>query len=251
MTTSALAFQQLLQVVSSRAKNNESFLVALSNVLGLAGPESKLEALAVLSRLLGQVRKDLEDLDLDEKSKVHLKAFLAPFGGIESFSQVHMNVDNAKKNFLRPDYLVGLVNVHVALAGRISRFEDREAAEHLAGQIKDALDAIRDSTFDPAIKDLLTKRLLEIMNILYNLQYFGTEKLSRELDALAGAIVLHVPAHKLEENKRPISSIKAIIDGVESLVLRGAEWSKSIGAITDGVTKIGGFAAGLLGLKDG
>lgn len=117
MQTSALSLQQILSVASSSQDRNALFLDVLADHLSLQGPDTHAQVISILLLRFAETREDIANLPVDEAMQKHLEKQLRPFSAVENLQHVHMNIDAAKKHFLKGDNLVGLMNIHLALTG--------------------------------------------------------------------------------------------------------------------------------------
>jgi len=194
MQTSALSLQQILAVASSATDKKSSFLQVLADHLALKGPDARSQVVSILLSKISNIKEEIGALPIDDQMKNHLKNQLAPFNGITSLQQVHMNVENAKSHFLKSDNLVGLTNIHLALTGHISQQNvERVEAENLAEKFREIAGRIENEDLPKSLKRSLLKRTLKMASILDHYYAFGPEDLQEELEGLVGAMVVSPP----------------------------------------------------------
>lgn len=178
MQTSALSLQQILAVASSAPNKQANFLQVLADHLKLQGPDAKTQVISILLSKLSQIKEDIGTLPIDDKMKNHLNNQLSPFSGILNLSHIHMNIDNAKNNFLKGDHLIGLTNVHLALTGHVSRDNiEREEAESLAESFRSLAVKIKNERLPESLKHSILKRTLKMASILDHYYAFGPDDL--------------------------------------------------------------------------
>lgn len=190
MVTSAHALNKLLSAIYRHPKLNDRFTVALAETLGLEGADAEPEAVRHLFLLVKQVRADIEVLPVDENAKKLAQGYINAFSGLDSFSQVSMNVDQAKKHFLKPDNLVGLTNLDMAFSGIVQFNDISEEAKGLAQTFRDSRQEVADSTIDPVLKEVLLRRLSQIIAALEHYYFFREDGLAEIMQGLVGTLVL-------------------------------------------------------------
>ncbi|MEM8647889.1 MAG: hypothetical protein AAGF86_16300, partial [Pseudomonadota bacterium] len=137
MTTSTQALNQLLAVASKHRDPQTLFVAAVAEHLGLDGPDAEPQAVTYLYRLVKRIRDDIESLPLEESAKSQARSYVTPFSGLESFAHIHLNIQNAKNNFLKPDNMVGLVNLHMAMSGHVEFIDLDKNTKALAAKFRD------------------------------------------------------------------------------------------------------------------
>lgn len=194
MSTSAQALNEVLSFISKQGKPTDRFVASAANYLGLEGPGHEAEALKQLSILFIEILTQIDALPHDDTAKNQLKRYMSQFNGIVSFGHMGMDVNAARKNFLKSDNLVGLMNVHMALSGHFAISGiDREALD-LAAEARCIRLEIADSQMPERVKFVLMKRLSQVASIVDHFGVFGLEQLQQELEALVGALVVNRPA---------------------------------------------------------
>ncbi len=192
MTTSAQQLNELLSPVS-RAAPSITFLAAVSNRLDLEGDDAEMRALEQVYNTARNVKSDI-DLSDDPELKNRATQLFKPFSPLLKFSGYHLNIQQAKGNFLKPENMVGLTDLHLMLKGVTARPElPLEESKELAAEfalLKDKVVACEG--LPDGFKEALLKRLNQVSSAFDHFFAFGEEGLERELEALIGSIFLHV-----------------------------------------------------------
>ncbi|SMX43307.1 hypothetical protein [Maliponia aquimaris] len=193
MTTSAQQLNFILSKVLSTNRPKERFLTVAADALDISGDDRELIILNRLFELVSLTEKEIELLGYDESLKKQLRNYLNPFKGLKSFAHVHLTLDGAKSNFLRPENVVNLTNIHFALDGKYEQskldFDTTEFVDRFRALKKDLLS----SGLPTEILQNVARRLDHIISMLEHAHFFGTQNLKLETEALVGAIVLNAP----------------------------------------------------------
>lgn len=200
MTTSAQALNEVLSYVSKRAQNEQRFLEAVANFLEIEGEHAEVEALKLLYHIYTKIQEDISNLPLGDAEIRQLHGYLSHFAGLHSLAHVHLNVGNAKSNFLKSDHLVGLMNIHMALSGHCSRLELDAETKEIVSEARELAQKITASKLPDRARYILAKRLIQIASAIENFGLFGPKALEEELEALLGAIAVHSGSAKNAEN---------------------------------------------------
>lgn len=192
MTTSAQALNQILSSVS-RVRKDEKFTTAIADQLGLGGLDAEPEAVKHLYLLVNRVRRDIEELP-DDALRKQATSMIVPFNGLVSFGHIHMDIANSKANFLKPENLVGLTNLHMMLTGQVEYSDLPPETKKIADEFRDLRDQIHAANFPPRLRDILQKRVSQIISMLENFYFFGADALQQEIEALVGAMVINPPS---------------------------------------------------------
>jgi len=194
MMTSALALSQVLTMIVMHRGSGDRFLSVAADKLGLSSEDREAEALLYLSRSIRNVRKDIDSLPFAEDQKELLRNQIAVFSPIADFSHAHLVVDQAKVNSLTDRNLVGLTHIHMALSG-FARFpEINQTNKELASEFRELRDEVASSDVPDYVKKLILDRINQIAAILDHLAFFGVRDLEKELESLAGSLVVNKPA---------------------------------------------------------
>lgn len=193
MTTSAQALNQILSSVS-RVANNVKFTKAVADQLGLDGLDAEPEAVKHLYLLVERVKRDICRLPFDDASKKQAMSLITPFNGLVGFGHVYMDIANSKSNFMKPENLVGLTNLHMTLTGHVEYSDLPPETKKIADEFRGLRDQIQSASFPPRLKDVLQKRVSQIISMLENFYFFGADALQQEIEALVGAMVINPPS---------------------------------------------------------
>lgn len=215
LTTSALALNQILSSVS-RAAKNVKFTTAVADQLGLDGLDAEPEAVKHLYLLVERVKRDIEGLPFDDVLKKQAMSMITPFNGLANFGHIHMDIANSKANFLKPENLVGLTNLHMTLTGHVEYSDLPPETKKIADEFRELRDAIQAVNFPPRLKEVLQKRVSQIISMLENFYFFGADALQQEIEALVGAMVIN-PPNKGDKAEGVFSRMTAAI----TLTLKG------------------------------
>ena len=196
MTTYALELSQLLAVANRHTVKTDKFLDVISEHLGFIGPQSRTMSTELLVKLVNGIEYQIEELPHDEGVKQVARKQLSPFKGIQDFSQIHLNIDNAKRNFLNSDHLVGLTNLHMALSGHFNQPNFPSDAKKLAEKFRSMEKEIPQTELPEEAIRAIQERIQQITVLLENANAFGPEKIKREIEALMGAIFVNAPQTK-------------------------------------------------------
>ncbi len=238
MQTSALSLQQILTVASSSTDKTAGFLQVLADHMALQGPDAQAQVISILLKKIGEISEDIDNLPIDDEMKKHLINQLSPFRPLTSLQHVHMNIENAKKHFLKADNLVGLMNIHLALTGHVVRDNvERSQAESLAEQFRNIASRIQDQDLPESLKRSFLKRTLKMASILDNYYAFGPDDLQEELEGLVGAMVVSPPPQdsKIRKLYRELAALS--VAGLLVLTTVDASLGKVV-SITENATKL-------------
>ncbi|MBR2572985.1 MAG: hypothetical protein IKE14_01525 [Loktanella sp.] len=190
MATSAYSLNKLLAAIYRYPNKDERFTFAVAYTLGLERPEMELDVVRYLYRLVKQVKADIEALPADEEKKKIARRYIAPFNGLDNFSQVHMTVETARRNFLKPEHLVGLTHLDGDFSG-LMQFQDiSDEAKALSQSFHDIRQEVADSNIDPMLKAVLLRRLSQMIAALDHYYFFREDGLAEITQGLMGTIVL-------------------------------------------------------------
>ncbi len=205
MTTSAQALNEVLSYVNKRGDPKQRFLSCVADFLNLSGELAEVDALKQLYSVYLEIEKDISSVPLGDTEKQQLRNYLAPFKGIHNLAHVHMDVANAKNNFLKPDHLVGLMNVHMALSGHVIRVQLDSNALEIASDARSLASAVVASDLPDRLKYTLSKRLVQVAATIEHFGLFGSRELEEELEALLGTIAVYRDEGKSEETTSMLS----------------------------------------------
>jgi hypothetical protein len=210
MITSALAFQQLLAIASSHRPLDTRFLSALADHLEFSGVDAEVQVASILLKMVDSIETDIKNLPIEEYLKEELLKKTNVFMGIKNLGHIHMDLANAKKHFLKDENLVGLISIHIALAGKIEHPTiDRSNASKLADKFRNLSAEVKIEDLPPDLKRALMKRSMQMASILDNFYAFSADDLQQEIDGLVGAMVLR-PQPKGSPAARLYGSIAAL-----------------------------------------
>lgn len=198
MFTSAQALNQILSAASQHNKPKDNFIKVVAKQVGLTGPDAEPEIIRRLYLLVNEIKADIDGLPLDDAAKAHARAFVNPFEGLVKFSHVHMNIEQAKQHFLKPQNLVGLTTLHMILSGHTRREDLDDDTKNLSEEFRKLQDEILKASLPNDIKDILIKRTIQIVSILEHYYFFGPKALTEQLQALVGAMVVNPPGEEKE-----------------------------------------------------
>jgi hypothetical protein len=190
MTTSAHRLYLILSQASSHGKEKEPFLSAAAEVLSLEGEMREIAALEKLVGLINEIKRDIERLPVEDEHKRHLNKFLNAFNGLRNLSQAHQTMENVKKNFLKPENVMNITNIHLALLGHFESKELPKETNELATRFRELKFKVNDSSLPHHAKVSISIRINQIASILECSYAFTPEELKVELDALVGSIVV-------------------------------------------------------------
>lgn len=220
MTTSAQALNQLLSVANKHPNKNDKFLKVVAAHLGLLNKSAEVEVIQLLVRLLDRIDADIETMNVGEEEKTHARKFLGPFANIRNFSHLHLNIQQAKDNFLKADHLVGLMSLHLALSGHTNYFDLDSETKKYAEDVRRLRDEMLDLDLPTYAKKIVTARLAQIASMLENFYAFGPDALQAEIEALVGAIVVNPPNKDSKASAsygRTVAVLLAILAGLKSV----------------------------------
>lgn len=237
MTTSALSLYQLLAIAKPNVRQKDRFLTVLADHLELSEPDAEARVAHLLINLLVSVETDVEKLPIADEMKSHLRHHLAPFKGISNLSQLHLDVQNAKLNFLKPEHLNGLTDLHLALTGHIERPTVGKDAKELAAQFNSIREEILVADLPESVKRVLLKRTGQIASTLEHFYAFGAQALQEELEGLVGAMVVNPPTND-PKNGSLIKRLAGLsIAGLVVLTTVDASLEKTV-SITENANKL-------------
>lgn len=221
MTTSAQSLNQLLTIANGHRPETDRFISVIAEYLGIGGPNAEPEVILRIYLLVSKIESDIESLPIDESSKQLARTHLAPFMGLKSFAHFPQNIKQSKQNFLHPQHLVGLTNLHMAISGHIKSGDLDKTTKKLSAKFHEMRDEVASSVLPDQAKRVLLKRLGQISSILEHFDVFGAEALQEEVEALVGAIVVN--QQKCGKSNSGIFRKLAKITGTLLLVLKGAD----------------------------
>ena len=192
MITSALALQQLLNVVNASSDTKTPFLLVLADHLDLNRQYGLAQVASILSKKVAAVRGDLSLLQVDDTERARLNRLIAPFIPFLTLDYIQLNIQNAKNSFLNAEHLVGLTDIHFALNGHIVHsVPERTRAETLAERFRTLAKQVQDEDLPENVKRAFLKRLWQMSSILDHYYAFGSDELHDELDGLVGVLVVN------------------------------------------------------------
>jgi hypothetical protein len=191
MTTSAQALNQLLAVASSHKPIEDKFLPVLANHLQLDRENSELEVVALIQRLIKQIEKDIATAEFAEDENLHVTRFLVPFNNILAFNHLNMTIKQARDHHLKPDHLVGLTNLHLALSARVDYSDLNKDIKEYADELRNIRGQIIELDIPERARRVISDRLNQISSMLDNFYAFGPDALQSEIEALVGVLVLN------------------------------------------------------------
>ncbi|MEC9433943.1 MAG: hypothetical protein VYD87_13655 [Pseudomonadota bacterium] len=194
MHTSALSLREILNVASASKENKSNFLQVVAEHLALRGLGARSQVVSILVSRLLEIKADIEVLPVSEEMKDHLRVQLRPFNAILNFQHLHMSIEQAKAHFLKPESLVGLMNIHLALTGHVVRTVlESSDAESLAESFRVIARQIESEDLPESLRRSLLKRTYQMASILDHYYAFGPDDLQEELEGLVGAMVVSPP----------------------------------------------------------
>ena len=196
MTTSAMNLYQMLANAAEASDQETKFLDAVTQHLGLAGVDAGAQVAGLIQTQISRIESDIERLPAEHPKRGHLKRYLSPFNGLKSLSHIHMDIKAAKSHFLKPENMLGLMNLHIALADHVDRPNLSNDAKELAEKFASIREEVVQSQLPESLKNVLFKRTNQICSILEHYYAFGAEALEEELESLIGALVVSAPANK-------------------------------------------------------
>lgn len=94
---------------------------------------------------------------------------------------------------MKPDHLVGLVNLNLAFMGQCDSPRLEKSAKDLAKEFRDLKVELFEADLPDRLKKILMKRVNQISSALEHFYAFGVERMQEETEALVGALALHPP----------------------------------------------------------
>jgi len=190
MSTSALALIELLTMVSQQVPRSVTVPKAISTYLQLDDRDD-FEAVTTAHKLLARVWSDVNNLPHGKNELDHIKSFLNPFNGLLNFSQFYLTVEQATQNYLTPANINALLNVHLALIAYAPSIDIDNATKGLADQFRSIREELKDADVPVQLKDVLMRRITQIISALEHYSIFGGRELKGEIEALLGKIAVH------------------------------------------------------------
>jgi hypothetical protein len=217
MMTSALALSQVLTTVILDQKGTDRFLSVVAEKLALSGDDREHEAALFLSRAIKRVKSDIDGLPFEESQKNLLWAQIACFTPIVDFSHLHLNLENMRGNSLTHANIVGLTNIHMALAGFTAAPELDKESLKIAEGFRALREGILASDMPESIKKIVIQRINQIVTMIENFAFFGTDELEREISALTGTILIRsneVPTNSRSYFKKAVDLASQLLNAV-------------------------------------
>jgi len=214
MYTSAQALNEVLAAISSKTRPNKSFRTVLAKYLGLEGEDGEIQAVVHLHKLVSRVRDDIEVAEIDQKTKQELNNYLSAFNGILSLSQISQNLEKSKQGILKPENIVNLTIIHIALDGKLNRYDDGFSASELSADLDQIRQDIADSVLPVALKKALDKRLSQLKSAVDHFKFYGIDGLQEALSILAGDIILRSTKQQREENPNVFKSVGEVMQKI-------------------------------------
>jgi len=193
MTTSAQQLSFVLSKINIRQRLKDRFLTVVADLLDIEGADRELVVLSRLHALVKETKADIDKLEYDQHLQKQLYSYINPFSGLENFSHVHLTIEGASKNFLKPENIVNLNNIHFALDGKINRQPAPPNTEEAVTKFRSLKEDLANIDIPLDIRRNIAQRIDHIVLILENAALFGAEDLRYETEALVGAIVLNAP----------------------------------------------------------
>jgi hypothetical protein len=219
MTTSAQALTEILSLVHSKGPKETRFLRATADLLGEKGKVSELEAAQVLVSLYDRIEADISSLPVNDKEKATLKSTLSKFKGLKTFAHFHLDVQNAKHNFLKSDSLVELTAIHVALKDQARQPELDSDTKNVADSLRDVAAHLAASQMPDEAKEVLSRRLLQVTSAIDHFNLFGSQGLDESLQSLLGAMALYSEGANTDEDKtllrKTVRLVKKVTEGLK------------------------------------
>ncbi|UWQ35410.1 hypothetical protein K3555_22345 (plasmid) [Leisingera sp. M527] len=198
MFTSAQALHQIL-AAATRHKDSTRFLDAVAQVLELDGEDSDAFAAAHIVKLARDVQKDIRRLPFEATHMEQAQKMFAPFLGLVNYAHVHMDIRNAKGNFLNPQNLLNLTHLHMTMSGHVTREVNLPEAKDLADEFRALRDQVMELKIPEPVRNALYARMSQTIAMLENVYFFGMDSMHDELEALLGAVVLNNTNSKGED----------------------------------------------------
>jgi len=202
MFTSARALQEILVRVQAES-GERPFLDVTAEVLKLENERGKGIAAIKLRELAIRVREDIEKLGAEDQQQAELERAFNPYRALVNLSVVHQTVKDLKQHVLKPEALVGLTTIDLALDGKVNYSEDRGEIEKLQVEVDELREALMKSDLPDSIKKSVDARLAQIRSVLINFRFWGNDNLQETLQQLVGALVLNAGIDK-KANKSSI-----------------------------------------------
>ena len=211
MTTSALALLETLSAVAERKNPKGRFRTALAECLGLEGEEGELQAVLYLYKLTARVRDDIEVAEINSDNKRKLKGYLTAFNGILSLSQMTQTIGKLKETLLKPDHLTQLTWIHMALDGKVNRYDGNSEVKDLISSIDEIREAVADSSLPSDLKKALLRRLTELRSAVDHFRFYGIEGLEDTLSMLVGEVLTKYTQEQIKENPQVFGGISKTV----------------------------------------
>jgi len=244
MYTSAQALNELLTALSRRLPGTDRVASVLAVLLELEGTDVEGEAIIRLRRLVLKLQEDIRSVPTEESNRKLLEKSFSPFHGIISFSHLHFTLDDAKKNWLKGDNLVGLNYIHMVLDAKMNYSEASVECAELLSSIDEIREQLAESEIGDEVRKIIDLRLSQVRSVLAHFKYFGVDELETHLSSLIGQIVLSSAEIKKGENRDLLSKIIRILNSVVSIILKTSTTATSLRITFEAGKKIIGFLDG-------
>jgi len=240
--SSALALKELLQLGQNKTKQEERFLSVVAMHLDNENPPRELFVLCKICKLIEDVHMDIENLPFEPTLRNHYTEQMKPFEGLRNFKHAQMTVKQAEQQFLKPEHISGLVNIHGCTALTATKVILSQDFEDLASEFLLIRGRVAESRFSDRFKRLLLDRIDQITILMKNSSVFDTEDLQREYEALAGALVV--------SNEQKSKDQDGTFDRILNLVGKGLTLLKTVDGGLGSVISISEKAQEFLGYVD-
>lgn len=201
MTTSASALHELLTEAQRTKPDTKKFLDFLVEYLGLSGGTAKADAIRVANGLVVKLFQDVDALPFADDRKRLANTQIAPFRGLLEFSHFHVDVKTGKNSFLKPECLMGLLNIDMALSG-ISQTDDIEdSTKEIAEELRDIRGKVADLGLANNVRHGLLKRISQLISILEHYHLYRDDQVEDVLEGLVGQLVLVSSSNESKEEE--------------------------------------------------
>lgn len=244
MDTSARALHDLLAVASSTKNKHERFLDVIANHFGLQGDDGAREAVVTVHRLVSKVHEDIKISDIEDQDKKILRRYMQPLDGLRSFSQFTQTINQLEKSFLLPDHIKNLTLIHLALDGKVNRYDAREEFGGVVEKIAKVKNSIIESDLPDLLKEKIVERLNQVQVSIDHVRIWGLDGVEGALAKLIGTLAIVDTSGLSEAQKKEVSPVAKVIDVACRSLSRARQASEDAMTILDKIPAISeGFSA--------
>jgi hypothetical protein len=186
----AQSLQRLLLEISKDPRSNERFLSIAAEKLNISGEMREVEAARKIVSMFHGIRLDMDQLNLPDDERAQCEKILRKFSGIEDLSQIDQNMDNAKRNYLKADSILSLLDIDYKCRGLKAKTPLNRDVITVVDDLKEVVKSMSGLGLPADLMFAIDTRITQISNIVGHFEYYSKEELEDKVSELLGAIVV-------------------------------------------------------------